>query len=62
MAEAETMADRVGILHHGRLLCLDTPAEITAGMAGGSLEQAFLEATGTSFEDEGDPLEEVVTK
>ncbi len=62
MAEAETMADRVGILHHGRLLCLDTPAEIIARYGGGSLEQAFLEATGTSFEDEGDPLEEVVTK
>ena len=62
MAEAETMADRVGILHHGRLLCLDTPAEIIDRYGGGSLEQAFLEATGTSFEDEGDPLEEVVTK
>jgi ABC-2 type transport system ATP-binding protein len=62
MAEAEAMADRVGILHNGRLLCLDTPAEIIARYGGSSLEHAFLEATGRAFDDEGDPLQEVATK
>ncbi len=62
MAEAEAMADRVGILHNGRLLCLDSPAEIIARYGGKSLEHAFLEATGRAFEDEGDPLQEVAAK
>ena len=61
MAEAEAMADRVGILHDGRLLCLDTPGEIIARYGGESLEHAFLEATGRSFDDEGDPREVAAT-
>ncbi len=59
MDEAEAMADRVGILYDGRLLALDTPAEIKARYGGESLEHAFLEATGREFEDERDPREEV---
>jgi ABC-2 type transport system ATP-binding protein len=52
MAEAEALADRVGILHQGTLLCLAPPAEIRARYGAATLEQAFLNATGVSFEDE----------
>jgi ABC-2 type transport system ATP-binding protein len=54
MTEAEALADRVGILHGGRLLALDTPAEIRSRYAAETLEAAFLAATGRSFEDEAD--------
>jgi ABC-2 type transport system ATP-binding protein len=34
MDEAATLADRVGIMDHGRLLALDTPAALTRGLPG----------------------------
>jgi ABC-type multidrug transport system ATPase subunit len=40
LAEAELLCDRVGLLHHGRLLAQGTPAEIRGGA--GTLEEAFL--------------------
>ena len=43
--EAET-ADRVLVLHQGRLLADGTAAEVTATLGGGSLEEAFIRATG----------------
>jgi ABC-2 type transport system ATP-binding protein len=52
MAEAEALADRVGILHEGVLLALDTPAEVRERYAAETLEDAFMAATGRSFEDE----------
>jgi ABC-2 type transport system ATP-binding protein len=52
MAEAEALADRVGILHQGELLCLETAEEIRQRYSADTLEQAFLNATGRSFEDE----------
>jgi ABC-2 type transport system ATP-binding protein len=52
MAEAEALADRVGILDQGRLLALDAPAKIRARYKATSLEDAFLNATGRAFEDE----------
>jgi ABC-2 type transport system ATP-binding protein len=52
MAEAEALADRVGILHRGRLLCLAPPSEIRRRYGAQTLEQAFLNATGLAFEDE----------
>ena len=54
MSEAEALADRVGILHGGHLLCLDTPAAIRARYDAETLEAAFMAATGRSFEDETD--------
>ncbi len=54
MSEAEALADRVGILHGGRLLALDTPAEIRSRYGAATLEDAFLAATGRSFEDEAE--------
>ncbi len=52
MAEAEALADRIGILDAGHLVCLDTAQGLRERYAADTLEQAFLNATGRSFEDE----------
>ena len=53
MAEAEALADRIGILHEGALICLDTAEALMAAHGADTLEGAFLAATGRQFEDEG---------
>jgi ABC-2 type transport system ATP-binding protein len=61
MAEAEALADRIGILDAGRLVCLDTAQGLRERYAADTLEQAFLNATGRSFEDEAsDDVKEAV--
>jgi ABC-2 type transport system ATP-binding protein len=50
MAEADALADRVGILDRGRLLALDTPGALRGRYGAGSLEDAFLAATGRELE------------
>jgi ABC-2 type transport system ATP-binding protein len=52
MAEADALADRVGILHAGRLLALDTPAGLRRRYGAATLEDAFLAATGRALEDD----------
>jgi ABC-2 type transport system ATP-binding protein len=52
MAEAEALADRVGILDRGRLLALDTAEALRRRYEGPTLEDAFLVATGRAFEEE----------
>jgi ABC-2 type transport system ATP-binding protein len=52
MAEAEALADRIGILHGGELVCLATADELKRRYEAASLEDAFLAATGRAFEDE----------
>jgi ABC-2 type transport system ATP-binding protein len=52
MAEAEALADRVGILDQGRLLALEEPAKLRARYGAATLEDAFLNATGRTLEDE----------
>jgi ABC-2 type transport system ATP-binding protein len=42
--EAEA-ADRVLVLHRGRLLADGTPAAVTAALGGHTLEEAFIAAT-----------------
>ena len=42
LAEAELLCDRIGFLHHGRLLVEGSPAEIRARTGKGTLEEAFL--------------------
>ena len=54
MAEAEALADRIGILHEGTLICLDTAEALKAAYGADTLEGAFMAATGRQFEDEGD--------
>jgi ABC-2 type transport system ATP-binding protein len=52
MAEAETLADRVGILDGGRLVALEPASALKRRYRANSLEAAFLAATGREFEDE----------
>jgi len=52
MGEAETLADRVGILDRGRLLFLEPVADVKRRFGVQTLEQAFLAATGREFENE----------
>jgi ABC-2 type transport system ATP-binding protein len=58
MAEAEALAERVGILDRGRLLALEPAAALRRRYGAPTLEDAFLIATGRSFEDEPDTDEE----
>jgi ABC-2 type transport system ATP-binding protein len=51
LAEAESLADRVGILDGGELLCLEPAAELKARYGAATLEEAFFAASGHSFEN-----------
>jgi ABC-2 type transport system ATP-binding protein len=53
LAEAEALADRIGILDGGRLIALATADELKRQYGAETLEQAFFAATGKSLEDEG---------
>jgi ABC-2 type transport system ATP-binding protein len=50
--EAETLADRVGILDDGRLIVLAPADELKKQYDAETLEDAFFAATGRTFEDE----------
>jgi ABC-2 type transport system ATP-binding protein len=52
MAEAEALADRVGILDRGRLLFLEPVEDVKRRFGVDTLEQAFFAATGREFEAE----------
>jgi ABC-2 type transport system ATP-binding protein len=54
LAEAETLADRVGILDRGRLLALEPADELKRRYDADTLEVAFFAATGRTFEEEED--------
>ena len=54
LAEAEALADRVGILDRGRLLALEPAEDLKRRFGAETLEQAFFAATGRAFEEEGD--------
>ena len=58
MVEAETLADRIGILDGGRLLALEESGALRRRYGAATLEDAFMAATGREFEDE-DEAEEV---
>ncbi|MFL5940409.1 MAG: ABC transporter ATP-binding protein [Gaiellaceae bacterium] len=51
LAEAETLADRVGILDDGKLLCLEPADELKARYDSATLEEAFFAASGHAFEN-----------
>jgi ABC-2 type transport system ATP-binding protein len=55
MAEADALADRVGILDQGRLLALEPPQALRARYGASTLEDAFLAATGRPLLDEEEP-------
>ena len=54
LAEAETLAERVGILDRGRLLALEPADDLKRRYGAETLEEAFFAATGREFEAEGD--------
>ena len=55
MAEAETLADRVGLLDRGRLLFLEPVEDVKRRFEVDTLEEAFFAATGREFvAEEGD--------
>jgi len=49
--EAARLADRIGILHQGRLVAEGTPAELAARHGGGTLEDVFMTLTGRRIEE-----------
>jgi ABC-2 type transport system ATP-binding protein len=51
LAEAETLADRVGILDGGELLCLEPADDLKARYGAETLEEAFFAASGHAFEN-----------
>src|SRR5829696_7943135 len=54
LAEAEALADRIGILDRGELLFLETVPEVLERFGVETLEEAFFVATGREFEAEAD--------
>jgi ABC-2 type transport system ATP-binding protein len=59
MLEAESLADRVGLLDRGELLFLEPVADVKARYGVETLEEAFFAATGREFEEEGDEDDEI---
>jgi ABC-2 type transport system ATP-binding protein len=54
LAEAEALANRIGILDRGRLLALESAEEIKQRYGADTLEEAFFAATGREFEAEAE--------
>jgi ABC-2 type transport system ATP-binding protein len=49
MEEADRLCDRVAIIHHGRIIAMDTPLQLKEKF-GPTLEDAYIELTGQSME------------
>ena len=58
MLEAESLADRVGLLDRGELLFLEPVEQVKRRYGVETLEEAFFAATGRKFEAEGDEDDE----
>lgn len=54
LVEAETLAERIGILDRGRLLALEPADDLKRRYGAATLEEAFFAATGREFEAEID--------
>jgi ABC-2 type transport system ATP-binding protein len=52
MEEAERVADRIAIIDHGRIIAEGTAAELKSVTGSDSLEQAFLNLTGSAIREE----------
>jgi ABC-2 type transport system ATP-binding protein len=60
LAEAEMLADRIGILDRGELLALEPADDLKRRYGAVTLEEAFFAATGRTFEDEEEDEEREV--
>jgi ABC-2 type transport system ATP-binding protein len=56
LVEAEALAERVGILHAGRLLALESAGELKERYGADTLEQAFFTATGSALDEEAEEV------
>ena len=50
--EAQSLAERIGVLHAGRLVALAPSDELAGRFGADSLEEAFFAATGSTFTEE----------
>jgi ABC-2 type transport system ATP-binding protein len=53
--EAARLADRIGILHEGRLVAEGSAVELAARHGGSSLEEVFMSVTGRRLDDTDEP-------
>jgi ABC-2 type transport system ATP-binding protein len=55
MEEADSLCQRVAIMHLGKIMAMDTPAELKAGVGGPetTLEDVFMYYTGNTLETGG---------
>ncbi|HEX7582290.1 MAG TPA: hypothetical protein VF321_04315, partial [Gaiellaceae bacterium] len=59
MLEAESLADRVGLLDRGELLFLEPVGDVKRRYGVETLEEAFFAATGREYEPEADEDDEI---
>jgi ABC-2 type transport system ATP-binding protein len=52
MEEAQGLCDRVGVIDHGKLIALGTPKELMEQQGAQSLEEVFIQLTGSSIREE----------
>src|ERR1017187_3899558 len=53
MEEADTLCERIALMHHGRIRSQGTPAELKARLGpGATLDDVFRHDVGTAIEDE----------
>jgi ABC-2 type transport system ATP-binding protein len=53
MEEADTLCERIALMHHGRIRSQGTPAELKARLGpGATLDDVFRHDVGTDIEDE----------
>ena len=52
MEEAQELCDRVGIIDHGKMIALGTPAQLIDKFEAKNLEEVFIELTGRKIREE----------
>jgi ABC-2 type transport system ATP-binding protein len=56
LVEAEALAERIGILHAGRLLALEPADDLIARYGASTLEHAFSTATGAALDEDAEEV------
>jgi ABC-2 type transport system ATP-binding protein len=52
MEEAENICDRVGVIDHGKLIALGSPAELIRQYESKNLEEVFIRLTGRKIRED----------